>query len=61
MHPPAQQQCQIYGSSVRCINDGTHWVPWSKFATSPTTDDHADQVDFYSWECDGDHRFGDAA
>lgn len=48
MHPPAVHRCQIYGdTSERCINEGTHWVPWGS------------DIDFHSWECDGPHLFGE--
>lgn len=66
MHPPANRRCQIYGTtSVRCINDGTHWVAWGR--CQHTDDNHGFdgqatcEADYYSWECDGTHRFGEAA
>lgn len=65
MHPPARQRCQIYGeTSERCINNGTHWVPWGRCSIHPTGQ-HGDQgacnAEYYSWECDGPCRFGEAA
>lgn len=63
MHPPVIQRCQIYGdTSVRCINDGTHWVRWGGGCScNGTLCSSADcEKGFYSWECDG-HRFGEAA
>jgi hypothetical protein len=65
MHPPASHRCQIYSevTSVRCINDGNHWVPWGR--CQHTDGNHGGggfcEADFYSWECDGPHRFGEAA
>ena len=62
MHPPENHRCQIYGNnSVRCVNHGTHWVTWGRFITSSTDSSAAtDQGDFYSWECDGPHLYGEA-
>lgn len=59
MHPPANHRCQIYGNtSVRCINEGTHWEKW--FGCGCTALDHdVCEKDFFSWECDGPHRFGE--
>lgn len=64
MHPPALRRCQIYSetTSVRCINEGTHWIPWGKCTHADSN--HPDgpcEADFYSWECDGVHHFGEAA
>lgn len=65
MHPPSSERCQIYGlGSVRCINKGTHWVRFGGAGCGCgggvcQTDDC--ERDFYTWECDGAHRFGDAA
>jgi len=66
MHPPANRRCQIYSNatSVRCINEGTHWVPWG--ACRCLDDNHGEGAescvaDFYSWECDGEHLYGEAA
>lgn len=66
MHPPATRQCQIYceATCVRCINTGTHWVPWGSCTHGADTDHGNDgtcEADFYSWECDGTHLFGEAA
>jgi hypothetical protein len=68
MHPPVNRRCQIYSdaTSVRCINQGTHWVTWggvcvctkSPCAKNPCASGFCEK-DFYSWECDG-HLFGDA-
>jgi hypothetical protein len=59
MAPPTNPRCQIYGlSSVRCINTGTHWVKWGGKGCGCGADDC--EQDFYSWECDGAHRFGEA-
>lgn len=56
MHPPADHRCQIYSeaTTVRCINTGTHWVPWGH---QPDTG----EAEHYSWECDGEHLYGEAA
>jgi hypothetical protein len=61
MHPPANPRCQIYGeaTSVRCINTGTHWVSWGKFILHKTASSTVDESDFYSWECDGPHIYGE--
>jgi hypothetical protein len=65
MHPPANQRCQIYSeaTTVRCINDGTHWVPWGgcQHLTDSHDAPHACDFEHYSWECDGEHLFGEAA
>lgn len=64
MHPPANQRCQIYGdTSERCINNGTHWVSWGRCqhpGSAHDTDNGCD-VEFFSWECDTPHRFGETA
>ena len=61
MHPPAVRRCQIYSesTSVRCINEGTHWVEWGGCQHVNSTHDHC-EFEYYSWECDG-HLFGEAA
>lgn len=65
MHPPANQRCQLYSevTSVRCTNHGTHWQKWGggcgcngEICTSQDC-----EKDFYSWECDGPHLYGEAA
>lgn len=64
MHPPANRRCQIYGeTSVRCINNGTHWVSWGKcqHIGSAHDPDGTCDAEFFSWECDGPHLFGEAA
>jgi hypothetical protein len=64
MHPPASHRCQIYGdTSERCINTGTHWVPWGKCHLHTVHDAEGEscEAEFFSWECDGPHRFGEAA
>lgn len=61
MHPPARLRCQIYGStSVRCINEGDHWVRWGGCGCNDP-DDQICEKDFFSWECEGPHRFGETA
>lgn len=64
MHPPAVRRCQIYSeaTSVRCINEGSHWVPWGRCTHDGNNHDGelTCEADFYSWECD-DHLFGEAA
>lgn len=63
MHPPANHRCQIYGdTSERCINNGTHWVSWGKCQHIGDTHepDGTCDAEFYSWECDGPCRFGEA-
>jgi hypothetical protein len=64
MHPPAQQRCQVYGTtSVRCANNGTHWVKFGNGCSCGgvvCADMSRCDRDFYFWECDG-HRFGEAA
>lgn len=65
MHPPALRQCQIYSDagSTRCVNDGTHWVAWGGCQHPGTQHgpDGACDFEYYSWECDGVHLFGEAA
>lgn len=62
MHPPANHRCQIYGdTSERCINTGTHWVSWGRCQHTGSTHDDICDAEFYSWECDGPHRFGETA
>jgi hypothetical protein len=63
LHPPANPRCQIYGDTgERCINPGTHYVPWGSCTRHPDHN-HGDETrctaEFYSWECDGPCRFGD--
>lgn len=64
MHPPAIRRCQIYSeaTSVRCINEGTHWVEWGG-CQHVGTPPHSGPCEFeyYSWECDGAHLYGEAA
>lgn len=61
MHPPANRRCQIYGhTSVRCINEGTHWEKWGGCGCD-APDAETCEKDFFSWECDGPHRYGEAA
>lgn len=65
MHPPVDHRCQIYSetTSVRCINTGTHWVEWG--GCQHTGNFHGARGDcefeYYSWECDGTHLYGEAA
>lgn len=63
MHPPANQRCQIYSeaTSVRCISQGTHWEKWGGTCQLPHALGHdpACETDFYSWECDGPHLYGE--
>lgn len=63
MHPPADRRCQIYDYHHRCANNGTHWVTWPHSFIPGTGDmiGHAFDNDVYSWECDGNHHFGEAA
>lgn len=64
-HQPADGRCQVYGdTSVRCINTGTRWVKLDGkcLCLAPdacTGNDCAGN--FYAWECNGPHRFGEAA
>jgi hypothetical protein len=65
MHPPAVRRCQIYSeaTSVRCINEGTHWVSWGgcqHFGENHGAQSECD-FEYYSWECDGTHLYGEAA
>jgi hypothetical protein len=63
--PPLNSRCQIYSeaTSVRCINDGTHWAKWGGGCTCNTktcTGSTDCPKDFHTWECEGPHRFGEA-
>lgn len=64
MHPPTVQRCQIYSpTSVRCINNGTHWVRFGggcSCGAAVCNDLATCEREFYFWECDG-HLFGEAA
>lgn len=59
MHPPANRRCQIYSGApgdtgqptLRCRNEGTHWVKWGGCGCGEPEYDVCEQ-DFYSWECD---------
>lgn len=63
MHPPANQRCQIYSeaTSVRCVNTGTHWIKWGGRCSCDDSlcTDPVCESDFFSWECDGPHLYGE--
>lgn len=57
--PPDNPRCQVYGgTAVRCINTGTHWFHWGGGCVCTEPDANCEK-DFYSWECDGPHLYGD--